>query len=72
MSSRKKLIAGNWKMFMNTQQAREFALNFQERVAEVTDKDIVICATIYCFECSEGRIGRKHYPYWCTGCVLSE
>lgn len=44
MSSRKKLIAGNWKMFMNTQQAREFALNFQERVAEVTDKDIVICA----------------------------
>lgn len=44
MGNRKKLIAGNWKMFMNTQQAREFALNFQERVAEVTDKDIVICA----------------------------
>ncbi|ADY57477.1 triosephosphate isomerase [Syntrophobotulus glycolicus DSM 8271] len=44
MNSRKQLIAGNWKMFMNTQQAREFALDFQGRVADVTDKEIVICA----------------------------
>lgn len=44
MSERRPLIAGNWKMNKTTQEARDFSVGFQEKVADVTDLDMVICA----------------------------
>lgn len=44
MTRRRPLIAGNWKMNKTIQEARDFALIFQEKVADVTDMDLVICA----------------------------
>lgn len=44
MSNRRPLIAGNWKMHKTIQEARDFAVNFQDKVADVTDIDMVICA----------------------------
>jgi len=44
VSNRRPLIAGNWKMYKTVQEARDFAVNFQDKVAEVTDIDMVICA----------------------------
>lgn len=44
MSDRRPIIAGNWKMYKNSQEARDFAIKIQERVADVTDLDMVICA----------------------------
>lgn len=44
MSNRRPLIAGNWKMNKTVQEARDFAVSFQEKVVDVTDTDMVICA----------------------------
>lgn len=44
MADRRKIIAGNWKMFKNSQETREFASSIQQRVSDVTDLDMVICA----------------------------
>jgi triosephosphate isomerase len=39
---RRRVIAGNWKMYKNQKQTRAFFRNFKPLVAEVTDCDIVI------------------------------
>jgi len=44
VEKRRPLIAGNWKMNKTVQEARNFAVDFQEKVAGVTDVDILICA----------------------------
>lgn len=44
MSNRRPLIAGNWKMHKNSQEARDFSTALQDKVAEVTELDIVVCA----------------------------
>lgn len=44
MTDRRPLIAGNWKMNKTSGEAREFAVSLQEKVADVTDLDMVICA----------------------------
>lgn len=41
---RRPLIAGNWKMNKTIHEARDFALAFQDKVADVTDIDMAICA----------------------------
>ncbi len=43
-TSRRPLIAGNWKMYKTMQEARDFAAAFQEKVHDVTEMDMVICA----------------------------
>jgi len=42
---RKTIIAGNWKMNMNHKEAEELAKGIVERVADVTDVEIVVCPT---------------------------
>ncbi|NLI92824.1 MAG: triose-phosphate isomerase [Peptococcaceae bacterium] len=44
MANRRPLLAGNWKMHKTIQEARDFAVGFQEKVQDVTDLDMVICA----------------------------
>ena len=44
MAQRRPIIAGNWKMHKTSQEARDFAVNIQEQVTNVTDIDMVICA----------------------------
>ncbi|NLP43211.1 MAG: triose-phosphate isomerase [Peptococcaceae bacterium] len=44
MNKRRPLIAGNWKMNKTTAEARDFAIRFQEQVADITDVDMLICA----------------------------
>lgn len=44
MSKRHPIIAGNWKMNKNVREAREYAGKLLERVGEVTDIDVVVCA----------------------------
>ncbi len=44
MSNRRRLIAGNWKMNKTSPEARDFATAFLEKVENVTDLDMVICA----------------------------
>lgn len=44
MSNRRPLIAGNWKMNKTTQEARDFAVSFLEKAADVTNIDMVLCA----------------------------
>jgi triosephosphate isomerase len=41
---RRPLLAGNWKMHKTTQEARDFAVKFGEKVQNVTDLDMVVCA----------------------------
>jgi len=41
---RRPLLAGNWKMHKTIPEARDFAVNFLEKVENVTDIDMVICA----------------------------
>ncbi|MGC8765349.1 MAG: triose-phosphate isomerase [Brevinematia bacterium] len=43
--SRKPFIAGNWKMYKTTSEAVSFARQFKSLVADVKDRDILICAT---------------------------
>ncbi len=44
MANRRPIIAGNWKMYKTSQEARDFALSIQEKVEDVTDLDMVVCA----------------------------
>lgn len=44
MTKRRPLIAGNWKMHKTTQEARDFAMVFQEKTGDVTAIDMVVCA----------------------------
>jgi len=44
VNKRRPLIAGNWKMNKTTAEARDYAVRFQEQVADITDVDILICA----------------------------
>lgn len=44
MTNRRPLIAGNWKMYKTVQEARDFAVSFQEKIADVADIEMVICA----------------------------
>lgn len=44
MVKRRPIIAGNWKMYKNVEEARDYANIFLEEVAEITDLDMVICA----------------------------
>jgi len=40
---RKPLIAGNWKMFKNAAEARTFIYAFKQAVADVKDREAVLC-----------------------------
>jgi len=44
LANRRPIIAGNWKMYKTSQEARDFALSIQEKVEDVTDLDMVVCA----------------------------
>ena len=39
----KPMLAGNWKMFKTVAEAEAFAAAFKTAVADVTDRDILIC-----------------------------
>ena len=41
-SNRRRVIAGNWKMYKNQKETRSFFTRFKKLVADVTDCDIVI------------------------------
>ena len=41
-SNRRRVIAGNWKMFKNQKETRSFFTRFKKLVADVTDCDIVV------------------------------
>lgn len=40
---RKKVIAGNWKMYKTLSEAKTFAAEFRDLVMDVNDREIVIC-----------------------------
>lgn len=42
--TRRRVIAGNWKMFKTVKEAQNYAGEFLNQVGEVTDLDIVLCA----------------------------
>ncbi len=42
MDQRRPLIAGNWKMFKTWREAKDTAVRLAEKVAAVTDRDIMI------------------------------
>ncbi|AFQ46303.1 triose-phosphate isomerase [Desulfosporosinus meridiei] len=44
MANRRKVIAGNWKMFKTVSEAEDYAIKFLEEVKDVTDLDVVLCA----------------------------
>ncbi|GAB6172920.1 triose-phosphate isomerase [Paradesulfitobacterium aromaticivorans] len=44
MSNRRQIIAGNWKMYKDNGEARDYAVKFLELVGEITELDMVICA----------------------------
>lgn len=44
MTGRRRIIAGNWKMYKTINEAKTYAIGFLERVGGITDADIVICA----------------------------
>ncbi len=43
--SRKPFLAGNWKMYKTSSEAQNFAKEFKSLVADVKDRDILICAS---------------------------
>lgn len=44
MANRRRVIAGNWKMFKTVGEAEDYAIRFLEEVKDVTDLDVVLCA----------------------------
>ena len=42
-TTRRPLMAGNWKMFKTPAEAREFVRAFAPLVADVTDREILLC-----------------------------
>jgi len=49
-TTRKPLIAANWKMNFNTSEAVQFAKKFKGLISEVSNTDILICAPFTCLE----------------------
>jgi triosephosphate isomerase (TIM) len=44
MPTRHPIIAGNWKMNKTVREARDYAVKLMERVGNVTEVDVVVCA----------------------------
>ncbi|MHB1652390.1 MAG: triose-phosphate isomerase [Desulfitobacteriaceae bacterium] len=44
MTERRRIIAGNWKMFKTIKEAQVYATEFLELVGTVAELDIVVCA----------------------------
>lgn len=44
MSKRHPIIAGNWKMHKTLREAQDYAIKILERLGDVTQVDVVICA----------------------------
>ncbi|NMA67933.1 MAG: triose-phosphate isomerase [Desulfitobacterium sp.] len=44
MSKRHPIIAGNWKMHKTLREAQDYAIKLLERLGDVTQIDVVICA----------------------------
>jgi len=44
VANRRRVIAGNWKMFKTVSEAENYAVKFLDEVKDVTDLDIVLCA----------------------------
>jgi triosephosphate isomerase (TIM) len=40
---RRKVIAGNWKMYKSQGEAKTFAIEFKDLVTDIKDREIVIC-----------------------------
>ncbi len=40
---RRKVIAGNWKMFKSKSEAKTFAVEFRDLVSDIKDREIIIC-----------------------------
>lgn len=77
--SRKPFIAGNWKMYKNTSEAIAFAKDFKARVADVKDRDILICATFTLlpalakeFEGSNVKLGAQNMYFEKEGAFTGE
>lgn len=43
MVTRRRVIAGNWKMYKTIKEAQAYAGEFLDQVGEVTDLDVVLC-----------------------------
>ena len=41
---RTPLLAGNWKMYKNPEETKQFLEEFLPLVADVTDREILLCA----------------------------
>lgn len=77
--NRRPLIAGNWKMHKTTQEARDFAVGLTEKVSDVTELDIVVCAPFTALnvlkeELEEGiiHIGAQNMYYETKGAYTGE
>jgi len=44
MSIRHPIIAGNWKMNKTVREAQDYAVKLMEKVGDVTEVDVVVCA----------------------------
>lgn len=44
MSTRHPIIAGNWKMNKSVREAQDYAVKLMEKVGNVTEVDVVVCA----------------------------
>jgi triosephosphate isomerase len=53
------LIAGNWKMFKGTHQAREFASQFRRLPERVAGVDIVVCPPFVSLEATRQGLGEE-------------
>jgi triosephosphate isomerase len=40
---RRKVIAGNWKMYKSKGEAKTFAVEFRDLITDIKDRDIIIC-----------------------------
>jgi triosephosphate isomerase len=40
---RRKVIAGNWKMYKSKGEAKTFAVEFRDLVSDIKDREIIIC-----------------------------
>jgi len=52
-TNRRRVIAGNWKMYKTQAETRAFFAEFLPLVANTTDSDIVIAPTVH-FYCHRG------------------
>ena len=40
---RRKVIAGNWKMYKSKSEAKTFAVEFRDLVSDIKDREVIIC-----------------------------